>query len=136
VEQDKRPDKKVYAITAAGRARLVADLIATEGRHRVRSEFLVLMSFAHLLPPAKVEAVLDTMIANFERWLAEGLDPEAGDGCGCFPSAATPGVRFARGYGRAVLSAAVDFMKTERDPFLAELRAKQGPVAAAAEIAA
>ena len=137
VEQDKRPDKKVYAITEAGRARLVDDLLATEGRHRVRSEFLVLMCFAHLLPPAKVEAVLDAMIANFERWLGEGLEVPAGEECGCLGAAATPGGQFARGYGRAVLSAALQFMKTERAPFLNELRSRRretrAPEAEAAE---
>ncbi len=56
VPQEKRPDKKVYSLTQTGRDALIAELMATPPRHKVRSEFLVLMVFAHLLPPEKVAA--------------------------------------------------------------------------------
>jgi len=65
VEQDKRPDKKVYSLTAAGHRLLVEELMATPPRHKVRSEFLVLMYFAHLLPPERVAAIVEAPLAAF-----------------------------------------------------------------------
>ena len=43
VDQERRPDKKVYRITAAGLDQLTTDLAAAEPRHKVRSEFLALL---------------------------------------------------------------------------------------------
>jgi DNA-binding PadR family transcriptional regulator len=140
IEQDKRPHKKLYAITPAGRERLVADLMATPPRHRVRSEFLVLMYFAHLLPPEKVEQALDAMIDSWERWLGEDIQSceESGEAAPGVPL--TPGMEFAVGYGRAVLTAALAYVKQGRGPFLAALaaegrdgRAAASPAARAAE---
>jgi PadR family transcriptional regulator, regulatory protein AphA len=125
VEQDKRPDKKVYAITAQGRTRLVEELVATEPRHRVRSEFLVLMYFAHLLPEAKVRAVLDSMVQNFEHWLHEGIEACERSHQGPSGQPLSPGMRFALGYGRTVIAAALEYMKQERPAFLRELTGEQ-----------
>ncbi|HEX8374825.1 MAG TPA: PadR family transcriptional regulator, partial [Geminicoccaceae bacterium] len=69
VEQEKRPDKKVYRITERGRRALIGDLMAAEPRHKIRSEFLALVYFAHLLPPARVEDVIDAMIREWETCL-------------------------------------------------------------------
>ncbi len=71
VEQDKRPDKKVYSLTAKGHRRLLDELLATPPRHKVRSEFLVLMYFAHLLPPARVAPIIEQMAAQWAPLVAE-----------------------------------------------------------------
>jgi len=122
VEQDKRPDKKVYSLTAAGHRLLVEELMATPPRHKVRSEFLVLIYFAHLLPPERLAWIMDQMIA---RWRQAVADIEtcttAAEGL-----AMTPGMRFAAGYGRAMLGAALAYVREHQ----AEL------VGAVAEIAA
>ena len=111
VEQDKRPDKKVYSLTAAGHRALLEELMTTPPRHKVRSEFLVLMYFAHLVPPARVAAIIDQMIAHWEPLVA-GLERcAAGDACDLAP---TPGVRFAAGYGRAVLGAALTYVRDHK----------------------
>jgi PadR family transcriptional regulator, regulatory protein AphA len=125
VEQDKRPHKKVYELTEAGRARLVADLMATEARHRVRSEFLVLMYFAHLLPPAKVDRALGDIVASWERWLHEGIAQAEESQTGPNGSPLEPGMRFALGYGRVVLGAVLDYVKGEGGTLLRELEARQ-----------
>ena len=49
--QEKRPDKKVYSITAEGRMALIDQLMVPPGPDRVRCEFLVIMLFAELLTP-------------------------------------------------------------------------------------
>lgn len=122
VEQERRPDKKVYALTESGRERLVADLLATAPRHRVRSDFLVLMCFAHLLPRDKVEASVDAMIDQYDRWLHHELEAcertEPGQ-------ILTAGERFAIGYGRTVLNAALAYLKRQRDPFLRDFDAER-----------
>jgi DNA-binding PadR family transcriptional regulator len=111
IEQDKRPDKKVYSLTEQGRRALLAELMATPPRHKVRSEFLVLMYFAHLLPAARVAAIIDEMIAHWEPLVAEIERCAAGDLCDMAP---TPGMRFAAGYGRAVLGAALTYVREHK----------------------
>jgi PadR family transcriptional regulator, regulatory protein AphA len=64
IEQDGRPDKKVYGITTAGREQLAADLSTAEPRHKVRSEFLALLYFAHLIPPSRERRCSTACCAN------------------------------------------------------------------------
>ena len=113
VDQERRPDKKVYRITEGGVCRLTAELAATEPRHKVRSEFLALLYFAHLLPPTRMAAVLDGMLRQWERVLAEDLKGEC--------AAMSPGQRFARDYGRTVLSAAHAYVRQNAPALLGEL---------------
>ncbi len=127
VEQKKRPAKKVYSITAAGRAALEDELVATTPRHKVRSEFLALMYFAHLMPPERVDAVLAEMIGNFETMLLEDL--AIFDGAAP-PIDLTPGQRFALGYGRAVLAAALAYCKRQRPQLARRLKGEAEPGAA------
>ena len=113
VEQDKRPDKKVYSLTAAGQRVLTEELMTTAPRHKVRSEFLLLMYFAHLLPPERVAAIIDQMIAHWEPLVAQ-IE-------GCIETSPTPGMRFAAGYGRAVLGAALAYVRAQKDELLREV---------------
>jgi DNA-binding PadR family transcriptional regulator len=132
VEQKKRPDKKVYRITEAGRAALAAELATTPPRHKVRSEFLALMYFAHLLPPERVDAVLAEMIDRFEATLVDELalfdSPDA-------PGELTPGQRFALGYGRTVLTAALAYCKRQRPQLARALRGESEPEGQPPEVA-
>jgi PadR family transcriptional regulator, regulatory protein AphA len=128
VEQDKRPDKKVYRLTDAGRRRLLDELLATPPRHKVRSEFLVLMYFAHLLPPAHVAAIIDRMVAQWAPLVAE-LDS-------CMDGAdMNPGMRFAAGYGRAVLGAALTYVRQHKAELIEAIdeRRELEPIALAGE---
>jgi PadR family transcriptional regulator, regulatory protein AphA len=118
VEQDKRPDKKVYSLTAAGRRALVDQLSETAPRHKVRSEFLVLMYFAHLLPVERVRRIVEEMLAQWEP-LVTAIDeclegPQEG-------AEVSPGTRFAAGYGRAVLGAAIAYVREHKDGLLREI---------------
>ena len=119
VEQDKRPDKKVYSLTAAGHRLLVEELMATPPRHKVRSEFLVLMYFAHLLPPERVAAIVDQMIAHWEPLVAEIKS--------CADAAPTPGMRFAAGYGEAVLGAALAYAREHKAELVGAVAASAAP---------
>jgi DNA-binding PadR family transcriptional regulator len=119
VEQKKRPDKKVYRITDAGRKTLAAELVATPPRHKVRSEFLTLMYFAHLLPPQRVDDVLGEMIARFEETLVDELAVFDRDDA---PNDLTAGQHFALGFGRTVLTAALAYCKRQRPQVARALR--------------
>ncbi|MBW3567089.1 MAG: PadR family transcriptional regulator, partial [Proteobacteria bacterium] len=69
--QVNRPGRKVYALTPAGRALFEKELVATPPQHRVRSEFFVLLHFAHLLPPERLRAVLDERLGDVTRMVNE-----------------------------------------------------------------
>ncbi len=118
VAQARRPDKKVYAITRAGRDALRAALMREEPRHVVRSEFLVLLYFAHLLPPERLAAVIDTMTVEFERIMHSDLESYERN-----HAELTPGQRFALGYGRTMLTAALGYLHRQRGQLLREVTA-------------
>ena len=105
VLQEKRPDKKVYSLTQKGRDALIEELMTTPPRHKVRSEFLVLMVFAHLLPTTKVTEIADDMIAQWERLLASIDQCTADEECSL-----SPGMQFAVGYGQAIIGAARNYV--------------------------
>lgn len=133
VEQDKRPDKKVYSLTPAGRQTLVDQLGTTPPRHKVRSEFLVLMYFAHLLPPERVAAVAEQMVASWSAQVAE-IDQCLGAMDQEHDPQVAPGTRFAAGYGRAVWSAAIAYVREHQDELVqavADQRAQAAALAAA-----
>lgn len=58
------PDRKRYRITESGRSRLSTTLAKTKGRDVLRSEFLVAMFFAHLLPVAELRRLTDEKLAE------------------------------------------------------------------------
>jgi len=117
VLQEKRPDKKVYSLTPRGHEALIAELMATPPRHKVRSEFLVLMVFAHLLPPTKVAEIAQGMIDQWESVLASIDDCVASE-----ESCLSPGMRFAVGYGQAVIGAAKDYVIENKDLLITNIK--------------
>jgi DNA-binding PadR family transcriptional regulator len=137
VEQDKRPDKKVYRITDAGRRTLVSELAVTEPRHKVRSEFLALLYFAHLLPPERIAAVLEDMTAAWEQVLHEDLAQIEQERASGGRGELTPGMRFALNFGRTMLATALAYVEREKPQLLRELGTDAdpapAPVAQAAE---
>lgn len=105
--QDKLPDKKVYNITAAGREAFANALMGTEPRHKVRSEFLVLMYFAHMLPPEHVSVLINKRMQEMERML-DGLS-QYSNAREDYP--AHPGIAFTVEFGQTMLNAAHAFLR-------------------------
>ena len=68
IPQEGKPDRKVYRITKAGRDKLLAELDAPNPSHKVRSEFLATMCFAHLMTSEQVAVVLGNRIAEIEEY--------------------------------------------------------------------
>jgi len=112
--QDKRPDKKIYAITPKGENALIAALMVEPAPDVMRSDLLFILSFAQFLPPAHVERLIDQRIA----WYRDCL--ERMESCACSGSIPA-GPAFVRGMGIAVYRAAADYLETHRAELIAEI---------------
>jgi DNA-binding PadR family transcriptional regulator len=103
--QEKRPDRKVYSITAAGRTAFVGALLKPLPEDRHRSPFAFAMLFSHLLPPARVAALMDTYIAQCESQLGQierHGEPQS------------EGERFVMGLGQTIFEAMLDYLRRNR----------------------
>ncbi len=125
VAQDKRPDKKVYSITATGRARLETALAETPPRHKVRSEFLVLLYFAHLMSAERLAEVLDERVRDIDVML------------GCIDNAfeeegqRSPSHDLVAGLGHVTLEAQRDYIIENRDRWIESARGHGAPLSKA-----
>ncbi len=109
VQQRTRPDKKIYRLTPAGRQAFVAALLQSQGRHKIRSEFLALVFFAEFLPTAHLQRIVEERLADFDSFVKLAQEWLADEGL-----SAPPGARFAAGYGLAVSRAARDYIRDNR----------------------
>jgi DNA-binding PadR family transcriptional regulator len=117
--QEKRPDRKVYSITPAGRSTFIASLLKPLPEDRHRSPFVFAMLFGDLLPTTHVSRMLDDYIAQAELKLAQ-LEEQSNK-----PKSTHE--KFVMGIGQAVYLAIIDFLREHR----AEV--EQAPAAEAAE---
>ncbi|HMB75913.1 MAG TPA: PadR family transcriptional regulator [Kiloniellaceae bacterium] len=111
VEQDKRPDKRLYAITDKGRAAFRESLQRRPAPDKVRSDVFFMLYFAQHLPRAHLARILDQRIA----WYQESLERLAS--C-AEQETPPPGAAFVRGLGQAVYRAALDYLVANRDSLL------------------
>jgi PadR family transcriptional regulator, regulatory protein AphA len=119
IEQEKRPAKKVYALTESGREIFNHALTETYPNHRVRSDFLVMMVFAHLLPEEQINRIFDTRLADIEKQIAEIESCVDDDHQSAQETPA--GARFCGGFGLTVLKAGRDYIQQNRKQLLQEL---------------
>jgi DNA-binding PadR family transcriptional regulator len=113
--QEKRPDRKVYSITQAGRSQFLASLLKPLPEDRHRSAFVFAMLFSHLLPPVRVHDAFETYVRQNEEKLAQ-LDKAHSQ---------TPGEQFAIDLGKTIYTAVLDFLREHR----ADLETAQCPAA-------
>ncbi len=66
----KHPDRKLFSLTGEGRKALVDELTAMPAGEQLRSDFLLLMFFAHLLPTEVLRDKLAQMEAYYEDELS------------------------------------------------------------------
>ena len=104
--QEKRPDRKVYSITPAGRTAFIASLLKPLPEDRHRSPFVFAMLFCDLLPGGRVASMIDAYRTQIEAKLA--LLQESNG------KQKTQGEEFANGFGRAIYEAMLNFLNTER----------------------
>ena len=67
----KRPERKVYSITAEGRRVFLNSLCGPLPPDRYRSPFLFAMTFADLVPEGRIEQLMEDSIDHAERSLAQ-----------------------------------------------------------------
>ncbi|HEY5336985.1 MAG TPA: PadR family transcriptional regulator [Rhizomicrobium sp.] len=104
--QEKRPDRKVYSITDAGRKAFLGSLMKPLPEDRHRSPFVFAMMFSHLLPQPRVVEMMDTYIEHSEAKLAQLMTND--------PAPETEGERFVKGMGRTVYIAMLNFLHAHR----------------------
>ena len=106
-EQTSRPDKKVYAITDAGRASLAKNIAVIPARDKYKSEFLFEMLFQHLLPHEFLRLAIEKQLTDLNEDLKRIAECRSAE-----PQQPT-GSDFVMGYGEAVLSAGVKYLETK-----------------------
>ena len=112
IPQEGKPDRKVYEITDDGRTFLLRALENPAPSHKIRSEFLATMAFAHLMTPEQIETVLDSRIDDANRNLQ--IIDEFENCCdGDMPA----GVQFTLGFGRAMMHAMKTYVEENRHLF-------------------
>jgi DNA-binding PadR family transcriptional regulator len=107
-EQSGKPDKKVYAITPAGREALASSLSETPGRDKYKSEFLFEMLLQHHMSPEHVERAIMKQHADLTADLNRIAEKRAAIG-----GNQVPGKEFVMGYGECVLSAAIRYLESK-----------------------
>jgi DNA-binding PadR family transcriptional regulator len=119
VPQEGKPDRKVYRITATGHEFLLQALENTSPCHKVRSEFLATMCFAHLMRPDVVEAVLENRLKDIARYreLFHELESSSTQD---WPA----GAHFVLGFGKAVAEAMENYVNENRHILTEESAAK------------
>jgi DNA-binding PadR family transcriptional regulator len=109
IPQDGKPNRKVYRITEPGREFLLEALKNPCPCHKLRSEFLATMCFAHLMKPSDIEAVLDYRlddIAKYQDMFRQFED----EGMEDWPA----GQKFVLGFGKAMATAMRAYISENR----------------------
>lgn len=119
-EQTGKPDKKVYAITPAGRETLAKALMVIPRKDKFKSEFLFQMLLQDFIPRNVVMTAIDKQLHDLKE------DLERIKECRSRPDG-DEGTRFVSGYGYAVVGASLAYLEAKKAELLAE------PPAAAAE---
>ena len=109
VLQDGKPDRKVYTITEPGRQELLKGLSNPNPTHKVRSEFLAMMCFAHLMDSKQVDLVIDNKLTELDKFL-KLFDDFPSIECGSMPN----GARFVAGFGQFVASSLKTYIVENR----------------------
>ncbi len=110
IPQDGKPDRKVYRITDAGRAHLLEALDNPAPTHKVRSEFLAMITFAHLMTAEQIETVLANRLAEIDEYMK--MFAEFEDECMAdWPA----GMQFVCGCGKAVMQAMQRYIEENGD---------------------
>ena len=109
IPQEGKPDRKVYAITDEGRAFLLEALQNPRPCHKVRSEFLATMCFAHLMRPQDIETVLDHRLEEIACY--QDMFRQLETDC---VADWHEGLRFVLGFGKTIAAAMEAYIKQNR----------------------
>ena len=110
IPQEGKPVRKVYKITESGRRHLLKALEYPCPSHKVRSEFLATMCFAHLMTREQVETVLDNRVKEMTSYL-ELFNEFEMNSVEDWP----PGARFVLGFGKTMMRTMREYIEENRD---------------------
>jgi DNA-binding PadR family transcriptional regulator len=116
-EQTGKPDKKVYALTPAGRSALAKAIAVVPGRDKYRSEFLFQMLMQDVVSPKVALVSVQKQLDDLNDDLARIRECRSQQGGG-------QGARFVAEYGEAVLSAGVRVLEQKKAELLQEIAAQ------------
>ena len=119
-QQDGKPAKKIYSITALGRHEFINSLFEQLGEDEYRSEFLLFARFAAELPRSLVQVRLKERLASLDNAIAEMDRLES--------NYTQQADRWIIDYGRSCMAFARDYIEAH----MGELLALARPDAAAA----
>jgi DNA-binding PadR family transcriptional regulator len=125
VAQDGKPDRKVYSITDKGREALVEGLGNPNPAHKLRSEFLATLWFAHLMTAEQIETVIENKLAEVDEFL-EMIEEFQAENC----PGSGQGAQFVAGYGKHMMSSFKQYIEQNRDllaaPAIADVKTAAG----------
>ncbi len=128
--QTGKPDKKVYSITEAGRAEFLDTLAQPVLPDKFRSEFLLVAMCAELTSKRVIAQALDNHLSSVEADLQAILDvPEE---CMAGESGQVTGTKWIADFGIHLKTAAIDFLKNNREQLI-EIARDEAPSKQAAE---
>jgi DNA-binding PadR family transcriptional regulator len=117
--QERKPDRKVYRLTAAGKREFRRALRTTEPTHKLRSEFLAMIYFAELMDEERLTALLDDRLVQLQQAMQHIEEIRNAWG----PDVPV-GAQFVAGFGAMLAKAATDYINANRAMLL---RAGQPP---------
>ena len=109
IPQEGKPDRKVYEITDKGWEFLREALRNPAPCHKIRSEFLATMCFAHLMQAQDIETVLDNRLEEIACYQEMFRQLEDESMCG-WPE----GQKFVLGFGKAIAGAMKSYISENR----------------------
>ena len=110
IAQEGKPDRKVYRITDAGHESLLDALAQASPSHKIRSEFLAMLCFAHLMTTERISEILDLRLDDIRRneALLEDMQTSGVD------DSWTAGMKFVLGFGKAIAETARRYIEDNR----------------------
>ncbi|MGB0681928.1 MAG: PadR family transcriptional regulator [Magnetovibrionaceae bacterium] len=109
VREDGRPERKVYAITDAGRVVFRDRLSQVPARERLRSEHVFMLFFGHELALSHLHSVVDDLAKSYQA-VIDRIE-EANENCADVEGPR----RFVRGLGDALYSAGLRYIETHKN---------------------
>ena len=125
VLQDGKPDRKVYNITEKGREALMEGLANPNPSHKVRSEFLATLWFAHLMTDKQIDTVVENKLEELDE-IVKLIEEFAASDC----HRMGPGAQFVAGFGIHMMSSFKQYIEDNREqltkPALASAKSATG----------
>ncbi|MBI1260335.1 MAG: hypothetical protein GC184_01285 [Rhizobiales bacterium] len=111
VDQNSRPNKKLYNLTALGRRTAISALLHVEPRQQITSDFLFIISFASHMPQTRVKQLINQRLNQLSKMLVRQSVRFSSD-------ERTPYEIFVEGMIDAAIKAEIEYLVTRRDDLL------------------